>query len=139
MKKLSRNERIGAAVIALIAIILIVITYLIAGSRQRGEVAGDVTITIEQRSDTTEGREESQAKPEKEAANAESDTTKTKKRKTGKKGKKGKRGKSAKRGKSSTKSSKTKSTKKREANPMPPRDLLRDTIPTNPKQKYRDT
>ena len=111
MKKLSRNERIGAAVIALIAIILIVITYLIAGSRQRGEVAGDVTITIEQRSDTTEGREESQAKPEKEAANAESDTTKTKKRKTGKKGK---RGKSAK----------------------PPRDLLRDTIP---KQKYRDT
>lgn len=133
MKKLSRNERIGATVIALIAIILIVITYLIAGSRQRGEVAGDVTITIEQRSDTTEGREESQAKPEKEAANAESDTTKTKKRKTGKKGK---RGKSAKRGKSSTKSSKTKSTKKREANPMPPRDLLRDTIP---KQKYRDT
>lgn len=132
MKKLSRNERIGATVIALIAIILIVITYLIAGSRQRGEVAGDVTITIEQRSDTTEGREESQAKPEKEAANAESDTTKTKKRKTGKKGK---RGKSAKRGKSSTKSSKTKSTKKREANPMPPRDLLRDTIPTNPKQK----
>lgn len=130
MKKLSRNERIGATVIALIAIILIVITYLIAGSRQRGEVAGDVTITIEQRSDTTEGREESQAKPEKEAANAESDTTKTKKRKTGKKGKKGK---SAKRGKSSTKSSKTKSTKKREANPMPPRDLLRDTIPTNPK------
>ena len=130
MKKLSRNERIGATVIALIAIILIVITYLIAGSRQRGEVAGDVTITIEQRSDTTEGREESQAKPEKEAANAESDTTKTKKRKTGKKGK---RGKSAKRGKSSTKSSKTKSTKKREANPMPPRDLLRDTIPTNPK------
>ena len=135
MKKLSRNERIGAAVIALIAIILIVITYLIAGSRQRGEVAGVVTITIEQRSDTTEGREESQAKPEKEAANAESDTTKTKK-KTGKKGKKGK---SAKRGKSSPKSSKTKSTKKREANPMPPRDLLRDTIPTNPKQKYRDT
>ena len=133
MKKLSRNERIGATVIALIAIILIVITYLIAGSRQRGEVAGDVTITIEQRSDTTEGREESQAKPEKEAANAESDTTKTKKRKTGKKGKKGK---SAKRGKSSTKSSKTKSTKKREANPMPPRDLLRDSIP---KQKYRDT
>ena len=133
MKKLSRNERIGATVIALIAIILIVITYLIAGSRQRGEVAGDVTITIEQRSDTTEGREESQAKPEKEAANAESDTTKTKKRKTGKKGK---RGKSAKRGKSSTKSSKTKSTKKREANPMPPRDLLRDSIP---KQKYRDT
>lgn len=133
MKKLSRNERIGATVIALIAIILIVITYLIAGSRQRGEVAGDVTITIEQRSDTTEGREESQAKPEKEAANAESDTTKTKKRKTGKKGK---RGKSAKRGKSSTKSSKTKSTKKREANPIPPRDLLRDTIP---KQKYRDT
>lgn len=132
MKKLSRNERIGATVIALIAIILIVITYLIAGSRQRGEVAGDVTITIEQRSDTTEGREESQAKPEKEAANAESDTTKTKKRKTGKKGK---RGKSAKRGKSSTKSSKTKSTKKRETNPMPPRDLLRDTIPTNPKQK----
>lgn len=132
MKKLSRNERIGATVIALIAIILIVITYLIAGSRQRGEVAGDVTITIEQRSDTTESREESQAKPEKEAANAESDTTKTKKRKTGKKGK---RGKSAKRGKSSTKSSKTKSTKKREANPMPPRDLLRDTIPTNPKQK----
>lgn len=130
MKKLSRNERIGATVIALIAIILIVITYLIAGSRQRGEVAGDVTITIEQRSDTTEGREESQAKPEKEAANAESDTTKTKKRKTGKKGKKGKSG------KSSTKSSKTKSTKKREANPMPPRDLLRDTIP---KQKYRDT
>ena len=130
MKKLSRNERIGATVIALIAIILIVITYLIAGSRQRGEVAGDVTITIEQRSDTTEGREESQAKPEKEAANAESDTTKTKKRKTGKKGKKGK---SAKRGKSSTKSSKTKSTKKREANPMPPRDLIRDTIPTNPK------
>ena len=130
MKKLSRNERIGATVIALIAIILIVITYLIAGSRQRGEVAGDVTITIEQRSDTTESREESQAKPEKEAANAESDTTKTKKRKTGKKGK---RGKSAKRGKSSTKSSKTKSTKKREANPMPPRDLLRDTIPTNPK------
>ena len=130
MKKLSRNERIGATVIALIAIILIVITYLIAGSRQRGEVAGDVTITIEQRSYTTEGREESQAKPEKEAANAESDTTKTKKRKTGKKGKKGK---SAKRGKSSTKSSKTKSTKKREANPMPPRDLLRDTIPTNPK------
>lgn len=130
MKKLSRNERIGATVIALIAIILIVITYLIAGSRQRGEVAGDVTITIEQRSDTTEGREESQAKPEKEAANAESDTTKTKKRKTGKKGK------NAKRGKSSTKSSKTKSTKKREANPMPPRDLLRDTIP---KQKYRDT
>ena len=127
MKKLSRNERIGATVIALIAIILIVITYLIAGSRQRGEVAGDVTITIEQRSDTTEGREESQAKPEKEAANAESDTTKTKKRKTGKKGKKGKSG------KSSTKSSKTKSTKKREANPMPPRDLLRDTIPTNPK------
>lgn len=136
MKKLSRNERIGATVIALIAIILIVITYLIAGSRQRGEVAGDVTITIEQRSDTTESREESQAKPEKEAANAEFDTTKTKKRKTGKKGK---RGKSAKRGKSSTKSSKTKSTKKREANPMPPRDLLRDTIPTNPKQKYRDT
>ena len=136
MKKLSRNERIGATVIALIAIILIVITYLIAGSRQRGEVAGDVTITIEQRSDTTEGREESQAKPGKEAANAEFDTTKTKKRKTGKKGK---RGKSAKRGKSSTKSSKTKSTKKREANPMPPRDLLRDTIPTNPKQKYRDT
>ena len=136
MKKLSRNERIGAAVIALIAIILIVITYLIAGSRQRGEVTGDVTITIEQRSDTTESREESQAKPEKEAANAEYDTTKTKKRKTGKKGK---RGKSAKRGKSSTKSSKTKSTKKREANPMPPRDLLRDTIPTNPKQKYRDT
>ena len=133
MKKLSRNERIGATVIALIAIILIVITYLIAGSRQRGEVAGDVTITIEQRSDTTESREESQAKPKKEAANAESDTTKTKKRKTGKKGK---RGKSAKRGKSSTKSSKTKSTKKREANPMPPRDLLRDTIP---KQKYRDT
>ena len=133
MKKLSRNERIGAAVIALIAIILIVITYLIAGSRQRGEVAGDVTITIEQRGDTTESREESQAKPEKEAANAESDTTKTKKRKTGKKGKKGKSG------KSSTKSSKTKSTKKREANPMPPRDLLRDTIPTNPKQKYRDT
>ena len=133
MKKLSRNERIGATVIALIAIILIVITYLIAGSRQRGEVAGDVTITIEQRSDTTESREESQAKPEKEAANAESDTTKTKKRKTGKKGK---RGKSAKRGKSSTKSSKTKSTKKREANPMPPRDLLRDSIP---KQKYRDT
>ena len=133
MKKLSRNERIGATVIALIAIILIVITYLIAGSRQRGEVAGDVTITIEQRSDTTEGREESQAKPEKEAANAESDTTKTKKRKTGKKGK---RGKSAKRGKSSTKSSKTKSTKKREANPMPPRDLLRDSIP---KQKSRDT
>ena len=133
MKKLSRNERIGATVIALIAIILIVITYLIAGSRQRGEVAGDVTITIEQRSDTTESREESQATPEKEAANAESDTTKTKKRKTGKKGK---RGKSAKRGKSSTKSSKTKSTKKREANPMPPRDLLRDTIP---KQKYRDT
>lgn len=133
MKKLSRNERIGATVIALIAIILIVITYLIAGSRQRGEVAGDVTITIEQRSDTTESREESQAKPEKEAANAESDTTKTKKRKTGKKGK---RGKSAKRGKSSPKSSKTKSTKKREANPMPPRDLLRDTIP---KQKYRDT
>lgn len=132
MKKLSRNERIGATVIALIAIILIVITYLIAGSRQRGEVAGDVTITIEQRSDTTESREESQAKPEKEAANAEFDTTKTKKRKTGKKGK---RGKSAKRGKSSTKSSKTKSTKKREANPMPPRDLLRDTIPTNPKQK----
>ena len=132
MKKLSRNERIGATVIALIAIILIVITYLIAGSRQRGEVAGDVTITIEQRGDTTESREESQAKPEKEAANAESDTTKTKKRKTGKKGK---RGKSAKRGKSSTKSSKTKSTKKREANPMPPRDLLRDTIPTNPKQK----
>lgn len=130
MKKLSRNERIGATVIALIAIILIVITYLIAGSRQRGEVAGDVTITIEQRSDTTEGREESQAKPEKEAANAESDTTKTKKRKTGKKGKKGKSG------KSSTKSSKTKSTKKRETNPMPPRDLLRDTIP---KQKYRDT
>lgn len=130
MKKLSRNERIGAAVIALIAIILIVITYLIAGSRQRGEVAGDVTITIEQRGDTTESREESQAKPEKEAANAESDTTKTKKRKTGKKGKKGKSG------KSSTKSSKTKSTKKREANPMPPRDLLRDTIP---KQKYRDT
>lgn len=130
MKKLSRNERIGAAVIALIAIILIVITYLIAGSRQRGEVAGDVTITIEQRGDTTESREESQAKPEKEAANAESDTTKTKKRKTGKKGK------NAKRGKSSTKSSKTKSTKKREANPMPPRDLLRDTIP---KQKYRDT
>ena len=130
MKKLSRNERIGATVIALIAIILIVITYLIAGSRQRGEVAGDVTITIEQRSDTTEGREESQAKPEKEAANAESDTTKTKKRKTGKKGKKGKSG------KSSTKSSKTKSTKKREANPMPPRDLLRDSIP---KQKYRDT
>ena len=130
MKKLSRNERIGATVIALIAIILIVITYLIAGSRQRGEVAGDVTITIEQRGDTTESREESQAKPEKEAANAESDTTKTKKRKTGKKGK---RGKSAKRGKSSTKSSKTKSTKKREANPMPPRDLLRDTIPTNPK------
>lgn len=129
MKKLSRNERIGATVIALIAIILIVITYLIAGSRQRGEVAGDVTITIEQRSDTTEGREESQAKPEKEAANAESDTTKTKKRKTGKKGKKGKSG------KSSTKSSKTKSTKKRETNPMPPRDLLRDTIPTNPKQK----
>ena len=127
MKKLSRNERIGAAVIALIAIILIVITYLIAGSRQRGEVAGDVTITIEQRGDTTESREESQAKPEKEAANAESDTTKTKKRKTGKKGKKGKSG------KSSTKSSKTKSTKKREANPMPPRDLLRDTIPTNPK------
>lgn len=136
MKKLSRNERIGATVIALIAIILIVITYLIAGSRQRGEVAGDVTITIEQRSDTTESREESQAKPKKEAANAESDTTKTKKRKTGKKGK---RGKSAKRGKSSTKSSKTKSTKKREANPMPPRDFLRDTIPTNPKQKYRDT
>ena len=136
MKKLSRNERIGATVIALIAIILIVITYLIAGSRQRGEVAGDVTITIEQRGDTTESREESQAKPEKEAANAEYDTTKTKKRKTGKKGK---RGKSAKRGKSSTKSSKTKSTKKREANPMPPRDLLRDTIPTNPKQKYRDT
>lgn len=133
MKKLSRNERIGAAVIALIAIILIVITYLIAGSRQRGEVAGDVTITIEQRSDTTESREESQAKPEKEAANAEYDTTKTKKRKTGKKGKRGKSG------KSSTKSSKTKSTKKREANPMPPRDLLRDTIPTNPKQKYRDT
>lgn len=133
MKKLSRNERIGAAVIALIAIILIVITYLIAGSRQRGEVAGDVTITIEQRGDTTEGREESQAKPKKEAANAESDTTKTKKRKTGKKGKKGKSG------KSSTKSSKTKSTKKRETNPMPPRDLLRDTIPTNPKQKYRDT
>lgn len=133
MKKLSRNERIGATVIALIAIILIVITYLIAGSRQRGEVAGDVTITIEQRSDTTESREESQTKPKKEAANAESDTTKTKKRKTGKKGK---RGKSAKRGKSSTKSSKTKSTKKREANPMPPRDLLRDTIP---KQKYRDT
>ena len=133
MKKLSRNERIGATVIALIAIILIVITYLIAGSRQRGEVAGDVTITIEQRGDTTESREESQAKPEKEAANAESDTTKTKKRKTGKKGK---RGKSAKRGKSSTKSSKTKSTKKREANPMPPRDLLRDSIP---KQKYRDT
>lgn len=132
MKKLSRNERIGATVIALIAIILIVITYLIAGSRQRGEVAGDVTITIEQRGDTTESREESQAKPEKEAANAESDTTKTKKRKTGKKGK---RGKSAKRGKSSTKSSKTKSTKKREANPIPPRDLLRDTIPTNPKQK----
>lgn len=127
MKKLSRNERIGAAVIALIAIILIVITYLIAGSRQRGEVAGDVTITIEQRGDTTESREESQAKPEKEAANAESDTTKTKKRKTGKKGKKGKSG------KSSTKSSKTKSTKKRETNPMPPRDLLRDTIPTNPK------
>lgn len=133
MKKLSRNERIGATVIALIAIILIVITYLIAGSRQRGEVAGDVTITIEQRGDTTESREESQAKPEKEAANAESDTTKTKKRKTGKKGK---RGKSAKRGKSSTKSSKNKSTKKREANPIPPRDLLRDTIP---KQKYRDT
>ncbi len=133
MKKLSRNERIGAAVIALIAIILIVITYLIAGSRQRGEVTGDVTITIEQRSDTTESREESQAKPEKEAANAEYDTTKTKKRKTGKKGKRGKSG------KSSTKSSKTKSTKKREANPMPPRDLLRDTIPTNPKQKYRDT
>ena len=133
MKKLSRNERIGAAVIALIAIILIVITYLIAGSRQRGEVAGDVTITIEQRGDTTESREESQAKPEKEAANAEYDTTKTKKRKTGKKGKRGKSG------KSSTKSSKTKSTKKREANPMPPRDLLRDTIPTNPKQKYRDT
>ena len=133
MKKLSRNERIGATVIALIAIILIVITYLIAGSRQRGEVAGDVTITIEQRSDTTESREESQTKPKKEAANAESNTTKTKKRKTGKKGK---RGKSAKRGKSSTKSSKTKSTKKREANPMPPRDLLRDTIP---KQKYRDT
>ncbi|MBS7347681.1 MAG: hypothetical protein KIG61_04615 [Muribaculaceae bacterium] len=130
MKKLSRNERIGAAVIALIAIILIVITYLIAGSRQRGEVTGDVTITIEQRSDTTESREESQAKPEKEAANAEYDTTKTKKRKTGKKGKRGKSG------KSSTKSSKTKSTKKREANPMPPRDLLRDTIP---KQKYRDT
>lgn len=130
MKKLSRNERIGAAVIALIAIILIVITYLIAGSRQRGEVAGDVTITIEQRGDTTESREESQAKPEKEAANAEYDTTKTKKRKTGKKGKRGKSG------KSSTKSSKTKSTKKREANPMPPRDLLRDTIP---KQKYRDT
>ena len=129
MKKLSRNERIGATVIALIAIILIVITYLIAGSRQRGEVAGDVTITIEQRSDTTESREESQATPEKEAANAESDTTKTKKRKTGKKGKKGKSG------KSSTKSSKTKSTKKRETNPMPPRDLLRDTIPTNPKQK----
>lgn len=129
MKKLSRNERIGAAVIALIAIILIVITYLIAGSRQRGEVAGDVTITIEQRGDTTESREESQAKPKKEAANAESDTTKTKKRKTGKKGKKGKSG------KSSTKSSKTKSTKKRETNPMPPRDLLRDTIPTNPKQK----
>lgn len=129
MKKLSRNERIGATVIALIAIILIVITYLIAGSRQRGEVAGDVTITIEQRSDTTEGREESQAKPKKEAANAEFDNTKTKKRKTGKKGKKGKSG------KSSTKSSKTKSTKKREANPMPPRDLLRDTIPTNPKQK----
>lgn len=127
MKKLSRNERIGAAVIALIAIILIVITYLIAGSRQRGEVAGDVTITIEQRGDTTESREESQAKPEKEAANAEYDTTKTKKRKTGKKGKRGKSG------KSSTKSSKTKSTKKREANPMPPRDLLRDTIPTNPK------
>lgn len=133
MKKLSRNERIGAAVIALIAIILIVITYLIAGSRQRGEVAGDVTITIEQRGDTTESREESKAKPEKEAANAESNTTKTKKRKTGKKGKRGKSG------KSSTKSSKTKSTKKREANPMPPRDLLRDTIPTNPKQKYRDT
>ena len=130
MKKLSRNERIGATVIALIAIILIVITYLIAGSRQRGEVAGDVTITIEQRGDTTESREESQAKPEKEAANAESDTTKTKKRKTGKKGKKGKSG------KSSTKSSKTKSTKKRETNPMPPRDLLRDSIP---KQKYRDT
>lgn len=129
MKKLSRNERIGATVIALIAIILIVITYLIAGSRQRGEVAGDVTITIEQRSDTTEGREESQAKPKKEAANAEFDNTKTKKRKTGKKGKKGKSG------KSSTKSSKTKSTKKRETNPMPPRDLLRDTIPTNPKQK----
>ena len=114
MKILSRNARIGATVIALIAIILIVITYLIAGSRQRGEVAGDVTITIEQRGDTTESREEPQAKPEKEAANAESDTTKTKKRKTGKKGK---RGKSAK----------------------PPRDLLRDTIPTNPKQKYRDT
>lgn len=132
MKKLSRNERIGASVIALIAIILIVITYLISGSRVSGDAAGDVTITIEQKSDTTQSRKESQAKPEKEAANAESDTTKTKKRKTGKKGK---RGKSAKRGKSSTKSSKTKSTKKREANPIPPRDLLRDTIPTNPKQK----
>ncbi|MGM9815946.1 MAG: hypothetical protein ACI304_02665 [Lepagella sp.] len=132
MKKLSRNERIGAGVIALIAIILIVITYLIAGSRVNGDAAGDVTITIEQKSDTTQSRKESQSKSKEDASNAESDTTKKKKKgKTGKKrGKTGKRGKS---GKGGTKSSKTKSVREREANPTPPRDLLRDTIPTNPK------
>ncbi|MGN0236893.1 MAG: hypothetical protein ACI4AK_02215 [Lepagella sp.] len=122
MKKLSRNERIGAGVIALIAIVLIVITYLIAGSRVSGDAAGDVTITIEQKSDTTQSRKESQSKSKEKAA--ESDTTKTKKGKTGKGGK---------RRKGSTHGSKTKSTKKRETNPTPPRDLLRDTIPTNPK------
>lgn len=128
MKKLSRNERIGAGVIALIAIILIVINYLIAGSRVSGDAAGDVTITIEQKSDTTQNRKESQSKSKKGVSNAESDTTKRKKGKSSKTGKKS--GKTDKRGKSG---SKTKSKKKREANPKPPRDLLRDTIPTNPK------
>ena len=130
MKKLSRNERIGAGVIALIAIILIVITYLISGSRVSGDAAGDVTITIEQKSDTTQSRKESQSKSKEDASNAESDTTK-KKGKTGKK--RGKTGKRRKSGKGGTKGSKTKSVREREANPKPPRDLLRDTIPTNPK------
>ncbi len=129
MKKLSRNERIGAGVIALIAIILIVITYLIAGSRVGRDAAGDVTITIEQKSNTTQSRKESQSKSKEGASNAESDTTK---RKKGKSGKKSKRGKSGKKG------SKTKSLREREANPTPPRDLLRDTIPTNPNpQKFK--
>lgn len=131
MKKLSRNERIGAGVIALISIILIVINYLIAGSRVSGDAAGDVTITIEQKSDTTQSRKESQSKSKEDASNGESDTTKRKKGKSSKKsGKTGKRGKS---GKGGTKGSKTKSVREREANPTPPRDLLRDTIPTSPK------